>query len=66
MPDENALECGECGSVYRYRRNGRMRGPGAFVCRCGQDIFFWISDESYDYDFELIRSGWADPSDPTE
>ncbi|MDY3563331.1 hypothetical protein R5W23_004832 [Gemmata sp. JC673] len=42
-----------------------MRVPGAFVCRCGQDIFIWTADESIDYDFELIRFGWTDASDPS-
>jgi hypothetical protein len=64
LQDSNLLTCGECGSIYRYTTNGRMRGPGSFDCRtCGQDIFIWDAPESLDYDFELIEVGtWQNDS----
>lgn len=63
MRDTNLLTCGECGSVYRYSRNGRMRGPGSFECRvCGQDIFAWVCAENYDFD--LMETGtWQNAPD---
>ena len=60
------LTCGECGSVYTFVRNGRLRGPGAFYCQvCGQDIFIWVCDQNIDYDFKLVDKGtWLDPPAP--
>jgi hypothetical protein len=52
------LICGECDSEYRMREKGATRGPGAFACVvCGQEIFLWTVEDSYDYEIELVKNG---------
>jgi hypothetical protein len=56
--DEFDLVCTECGSVYKVRREVRLRGPGRFSCLvCGEDMLLWTEAESLDYDVTLVQSG---------